>query len=139
MGIKCNDTYVKQFVAPGELTGLEPQIQLAERMLSDKSGPGNDFLGWVSLPDSYDKEEFARIQAAAERIKKQSDVLIVIGIGGSYLGARAVIELLRSPFYNNLKKDTPDIYFVGNNLNPTYLNEVLSICEGRDISVNVIS
>jgi len=139
MGIICNDTYVKQFVSPDELAGLCPQIQLAERMLNEGNGLGSDFLGWVSLPDNYDKEEFSRIKAAAKRIQEQSDVLIVIGIGGSYLGARAAIELLRSPFYNNLKKDTPDIYFVGNNLNPTYLNEVLSICEGRDVSVNVIS
>ena len=97
------------------------------------------FIGWVTLPEDYDKEEFARIKAAAARIKEKCDVLIVIGIGGSYLGARAAIELLKSPFYNNLKKDTPDIYFVGNNISSAYLNEVLSICEGRDICVNVIS
>lgn len=139
MALKCNDTYVKQFVSADELTGLEPQIQLAEKMIREKSGLGSDFLGWTTLPDTYDKEEFARIKAAAQKIQKQSDILIVIGIGGSYLGARAVIELLRSPFYNNLKKDTPDIYFVGNNLNPTYLNEILSICDGKDISVNIIS
>ena len=101
--------------------------------------PGWGTISWVDLPADYDKEEFARIKAAAERIKGHSDVLIVIGIGGSYLGARAAIELLRSPFYNNLKKDTPDIYFVGNNINPTYLNEILSICEGKEISVNIIS
>ena len=83
--------------------------------------------------------KFARIKAAAKKIQGNSDVLIVIGIGGSYLGARAAIEFLKSPFYNNMKKDTPDIYYVGNNINPTYLNEVISICEGRDISVNVIS
>lgn len=98
-----------------------------------------DFLGWLTLPTDYDKEEFARIQAAAKKIQKNSEVLVVIGIGGSYLGARAAIEFLKSPFYNNLKKDTPDIYYVGNNINPTYLNEVISICEGRDFSVNVIS
>lgn len=139
MGLKLNDTYVKKYVSADELIGLAPQISAAGRMLREKNGPGNDFLGWIDLPEQYDKEEFARIKAAAEKIKKQSDVLIVIGIGGSYLGARAAIELLCSPFYNNLKKDTPDIYFVGNNLNPTYLNEILSICEGKDISVNVIS
>lgn len=139
MGLKLNDTYVKQFVSEDELTGLAPQIAAADQMLREGSGLGNDFLGWIDLPENYDKEEFARIKAAAERIKKQADVLIVIGIGGSYLGARAAIELLRSPFYNNLKKDTPDIYFVGNNLNPTYLNEVLAICEGRDVAVNIIS
>ena len=139
MALKLNDTYVKNFVSEDELTGLAPQITAAETMIREKSGLGNDFLGWVDLPADYDKEEFARIKAAAERIKGHSDVLIVIGIGGSYLGARAAIELLRSPFYNNLKKDTPDIYFVGNNINPTYLNEILSICEGKEISVNIIS
>ncbi|MBQ9696237.1 MAG: glucose-6-phosphate isomerase, partial [Oscillospiraceae bacterium] len=108
-------------------------------VLHEKTGLGNDFLGWLTLPTDYDKEEFARIQAAAERIKKQAEVLIVIGIGGSYLGARAAIEFLKSPLYNSLKKDTPDIYYVGNCIEPTYLNEVISLVEGRDFSVNVIS
>ena len=106
-------------------------MKAAHETLHGRSGLGNDFLGWMDLPVAYDKEEFARIQKAAEKIKNDSEVLIVIGIGGSYLGARAVIEQLRSPLYNNKKKDTPDIYFVGNSINPTYLNEVLSICEGR--------
>ena len=114
-------------------------MESAAKVLHDKTGLGNDFLGWLDLPVDYDKEEFTRIKAAAERIQSNSDVLIVIGIGGSYLGARAAIEFLKSPFYNNMKKDTPDIYYVGNNINPTYLNEVLSICEGKDITVNVIS
>ena len=113
--------------------------EAAAEMLHSKTGLGSDFLGWLTLPTDYDKEEFARIQAAAKKIQSNADILIVIGIGGSYLGARAAIEFLKSPFYNNLKKDTPDIYYVGNNINPTYLNEVLSICEGKDISVNVIS
>ena len=111
----------------------------AKETLVSKNGAGNDFLGWIDLPVDYDKDEFNRIKSAAEKIKSDSDVLLVIGIGGSYLGARAAIEFLKSPFYNNLKKDTPDIYYVGNNINPTYLNEVLSMCEGKDISVNVIS
>ena len=114
-------------------------MKAAHETLHGKSGLGNGFLGWLDLPVAYDKEEFARIQKAAEKIKSDSEVMIVIGIGGSYLGARAVIEQLRSPLYNNKKKDTPDIYFVGNSINPTYLSEILSICEGRDISVNVIS
>lgn len=139
MAIHFNDNYAKGFVSEHELVGIAPQIKAAHKTLHEKSGLGNDFLGWVNLPTDYDKEEFSRIIKAAEKIKAQSEVLVVIGIGGSYLGARAAIELIRSPFYNNLKKDTPDIYFVGNNTNPTYLNEVLSICEGRDISVNVIS
>lgn len=139
MSISLNTKYLKDFIAPHELEAAKAQAELAAKTLHDRSGLGNDFLGWVNLPTDYDKEEFARIKAAAKKIQSNSDILIVIGIGGSYLGARAAIELLKSPFYNNLKKDTPDIYYVGNNINPTYLNEVLSICEGKDISVNVIS
>ncbi len=137
--ISLNDKHLKGFVAPHELTALKDQVSSAHKMVHEKSGLGNDFLGWVDLPENYDREEFARIKSAAERIKKNTEVFIVIGIGGSYLGARAAIELLASPFYNNLKKDTPDIYFVGNNISATYLNEILSICEGRDVSVNIIS
>ncbi|WP_069988369.1 glucose-6-phosphate isomerase [Massilioclostridium coli] len=139
MALTLNTKHVKNFIADHELAGMIPQLQAAHDTLKNKTGLGNDFLGWVDLPVDYDKEEFDRILAAAEKIKQDSDVLIVIGIGGSYLGARAAIEFLKSPFYNNLKKDTPDIYFVGNNISPTYLNEVLSICEGRDVSVNIIS
>ncbi len=139
MSIKLNAKYLADYVNETELEGIKAQIEAAHQTLSNKTGLGCDFLGWVNLPTDYDKDEFARIKAAAKRIKDMADILIVIGIGGSYLGARAAIELLQSPFYNNLKKDTPDIYFVGNNISPTYLNEVLSICEGRDIAVNVIS
>lgn len=139
MSLKLNSKYVGKFVNDDEMTGIKSQVESAAKVLHDKTGLGNDFLGWLDLPVDYDKEEFTRIKAAAERIQSNSDVLIVIGIGGSYLGARAAIEFLKSPFYNNMKKDTPDIYYVGNNINPTYLNEVLSICEGKDITVNVIS
>ncbi len=139
MALKLNTKHLEGFVAAHELDAVKRETELAAQVLHEKSGLGSDFLGWLDLPTEYDKEEFARIKAAAERIKQNSDILIVIGIGGSYLGARAAIELLKSPFYNNLKKDTPDIYYVGNNISPTYLNEVLSICEGKDISVNVIS
>lgn len=139
MTLKLNTKYLEGFVGKDEMTGIREQVMTAARVLHEKSGLGSDFLGWLTLPTDYDKEEFARIKAAAKKIQENSDVLIVIGIGGSYLGARAAIELLRSPFYNNMKKDTPDIYYVGNNINPTYLNEILSICEGRDVSVNVIS
>ncbi len=139
MSVKLNSKYVKNVVAQHELDGMKPLVNAAVDMISSKSGQGSDFLGWGDLPKNYDKEEFARIKAAAEKIKKNSDILIVIGIGGSYLGARAAIEFLKSPLYNSLKKDTPDIYYVGNCISPTYLNEVLSICEGKDISVNVIS
>ena len=139
MSIKLVTKYADKFINSHELDAVRAQITAAHQLLTTKSGLGNDFLGWVDLPVNYDKEEFERIKAAAKRIKEKADILIVIGIGGSYLGARAAIELLKSPYYNNLKKDTPDIYFVGNNISPTYLNEILSICEGRDICVNVIS
>ena len=139
MSLKLNTKYLEGFVSEHEYEGMAAQVSAAHNTLVNRNGLGNDFLGWVTLPEDYDKEEFARIKAAAARIKEKCDVLIVIGIGGSYLGARAAIELLKSPFYNNLKKDTPDIYFVGNNISSAYLNEVLSICEGRDICVNVIS
>ncbi len=139
MTLKLNPKYLESYVNKDELEGIKPQVNTAAELLESKKGLGNDFLGWLDLPTNYDKEEFARIKAAAAKIKSNSDVLIVIGIGGSYLGARAVIELMKSPFYNNLKKDTPDIYFVGNNISPSYLNQVISICEGKDFSVNVIS
>lgn len=139
MSLKLNSKYLVNFVNEDEITGIKSQVETAAKVLHDRTGLGNDFLGWLDLPVDYDKEEFSRIKASAEKIKANSDILIVIGIGGSYLGARAAIELLKSPFYNNIKKDTPDIYYVGNNINPTYLQEILSICEGKDISVNVIS
>lgn len=139
MAIRLNTKYLKDFISEDELCGIKPQIETAAKQLHDKSGLGNDFLGWLELPTDYDKEEFERIKLSAKRIQSDSEVLIVIGIGGSYLGARAAIELLRSPLYNNMKKDTPDIYFVGNSISPTHLNEVISLCEGRDFSVNVIS
>ncbi len=139
MAVKLNTRYLGGFISQDEMDAMKPQVDAAVKMLHDRTGLGSDFLGWLELPTDYDKEEFARIKAAAKKIQGNSEVLIVIGIGGSYLGARAAIELLKSPFYNNLKKDTPDIYYVGNNINPTYLNEIISICEGRDFSVNVIS
>ena len=139
MSLKLNTKYLEGFVNADEMTGIKAQVETAAEVLHNRTGLGNDFLGWVELPTNYDKDEFARIKAAAEKIKSNSDILIVIGIGGSYLGARAAIELLKSPLYNNMKKDTPDIYYVGNSINPTYLNEVISLCEGKDFSVNVIS
>ncbi|MBO5449191.1 MAG: glucose-6-phosphate isomerase [Ruminococcus sp.] len=139
MSVTLRTNYLSNFISEHEYKAMAPAVTAAHNTLVAKNGLGNDFLGWVDLPVNYDKEEFARIKAAAERIKSKADVLVVIGIGGSYLGARAAIELLKSPYYNNLKKDTPDIYFVGNNISPTYLNEILSICEGKDICVNVIS
>ncbi|MBQ9807186.1 MAG: glucose-6-phosphate isomerase [Clostridia bacterium] len=139
MSIKLNDKYVSTFINSNEYAQMQAQVTLADKMLREKNGPGNKFLGWVDLPEQYDKEEFARIKACAARIQKSCDVLVVIGIGGSYLGARAVIEYLKSPMYNNLKKDTPDIYFAGNSISADSLNEILALCEDRDVCVNVIS
>ena len=109
MSLKLNDTFAKGFVSADELSAIAPMANLAFSVRKSGKGQGSDFLGWVDLPVAYDKEEFARIQNAAERIKKSSDLLIVIGIGGSYLGARAAIEFVKSPRFHNLKKDTPDI------------------------------
>ena len=139
MAIKLNDKYVSSFIGAHEYQNVQEQVNTAAKTLREKSGAGNAFLGWVDLPDSYDKEEFARIKVAAKKIQKSCDVLVVIGIGGSYLGARAVIEFLKSPLYNNLKKNTPDIYFAGNSISAGALNEILALCEGRDVCVNVIS
>ena len=139
MSLKLNDKFLKGFVSAEELAAVAGEAKSAFELVQSGEGAGNDFLGWVTLPENYDKEEFVRIKDAAERIKKNSDILVVIGIGGSYLGARAAIEFVKSPLYNNLKKDTPDIYFAGNNISTTALCELLSICEGKDISVNVIS
>ncbi|RHR08185.1 glucose-6-phosphate isomerase [Pseudoflavonifractor sp. AF19-9AC] len=127
------------FLPQDYLTSRQPALEKAASMLANHDGPGGDFTGWVYLPRDYDKEEFARIQAAAEKIRKQSQVLVVIGIGGSYLGARAVIDLLRSPYYNLKKKDTPDIFFTGNGLSTDALLEIISLIGDRDFSVNVIS
>ena len=139
MSIKLVDKFLNGFVNEAEIKNMQYSANVAYDLLVSGKGPGNDFLGWVNLPENYDKEEFARIKAAAEKIKKSCDILVVIGIGGSYLGARAAIEFVKSPLYNNLKKDTPDIYFAGNNISTTALTELLSICEGKDICVNVIS
>ncbi len=139
MSLRLNHTFVGHFVHDDEVKALRPFADDALRMLKTGTGAGADFLGWLNLPVAYDKEEFSRIEAAADRIKKSCDVFVVIGIGGSYLGARAAIEFVKSPLYNNLKKDTPDIYFAGNNISPTALSEILSVCEGKDVCINVIS
>ena len=127
------------FLPQDYLTSRQTALEKAASMLANHDGPGGDFTGWVYLPRDYDKEEFARIQAAAEKIRKQSQVLVVIGIGGSYLGARAVIDLLASPNYNLKKKDTPDILFAGNGLSTDTLLETIALIGDRDFSVNVIS
>ncbi len=137
--IKLDMRYAGGSLSEESLEAQRTRVEEAHRLLHSGQGAGSDFLGWLTLPESYDREEFVRIQAAAERIQRESDLLIVVGIGGSYLGARAAIELLRSPFYNSLKKDTPDIYFAGNSLCAAQLSDILSICEGKRVSVNVIS
>ena len=126
-------------VSQDDLLKIKPEIEKAESTLKNKTGAGSDFTGWVDLPVNYDKEEYARIKAAAKKICSSCDVFLVIGIGGSYLGARAAVEFVKSPLYNTLKKDTPDIYFTGNSISSTALYELLSICEGKDICINVIS
>ena len=125
-----------------ELDGIKKAALAAKETLVTKSGAGNDFLGWIDLPVNYDKEEFARIKKAAEKIKSDSDVLLVIGIGGSYLGARAAIEFLRHSFYNNASKETrktPEIYYVGNSISSTYIADLINVIGDRDFSINMIS
>lgn len=139
MAVKLSDKYAAGFIGAHELPAMQAQVTAAHDMLHSGTGLGSDFTGWLTLPSDYDKEEFARIKQAAKKIQSDTDVFIVIGIGGSYLGARAAIEFLQSPLYNNLKKETPDIYFAGNSISSTALSELLSLCEGRDVSINVIS
>jgi glucose-6-phosphate isomerase len=131
-----------EFIGQHELDNMAEYVKSAHDMLHNKTGAGADFLGWVDLPVDYDKEEFARIKKAAEKIRSDSDVLIVIGIGGSYLGARAAVEMLSHSFYNALSKEqrkSPQIFFAGNNISSTYMADLLEAVEGKDISVNVIS
>ena len=137
--IKLNEKFLSPFVHANEVAQMEAELEAARKTVMDKSGAGSDFLGWLDLPVDYDKEEFARIKTAAAKIQKSCDVLVVIGIGGSYLGARAAIEFVKSPVYNNLKKDTPDVYFSGNSISASALADLLRICEGRDVCINVIS
>jgi len=130
------------FINENEITILSPFIKNAHQMLHNKTGPGSDFTGWVDLPQNYDKAEFARIKEAAGKIRSDSDALVVIGIGGSYLGARAAIEALSHTFHNLLPGDrrgAPEIYFVGNSISSTYIAELFELLEGKEISVNVIS
>ena len=130
------------FLNDNEVTYMEEAVKVAHDKLHNKSGAGSDFLGWIDLPVNYDKDEFDRIKKAAEKIKSNSDVLVVIGIGGSYLGARAAIEMLSQSFHNSLCKDkrtAPKIFYVGNNISSTYMADLLEAIEGKDISVNIIS
>ena len=139
MPLKLEAGYLNGFVSQHEYEAIAPQVKTAHEQLMAKTGMGTDFLGWVDLPTQYDKEGFARIKAAAKKIQGNSDVFVVIGIGGSYLGARAAIEFLKSEKYNDLRKDTPAIYFAGNSISSTALAELVAICEGKDVSINMIS
>ena len=133
---------VSSFVSEEKLMGMEAEVKAAVKTLEEETGAGNDFLGWINLPTDYDKEEFDRIKKAAEKIKSDSDVLVVVGIGGSYLGARAAIELLSHTFYNKLSKEerkAPEVYFAGNSISGTYLAHLIQVIGDRDFSVNVIS
>ena len=130
---------MRQFIPLPYEAALTPRLRLAHEKLLSGTGAGGDFTGWVHLPEQYDREEFRRIQAAAKKIQSDSQALVVIGIGGSYLGARGVIECLCSPNYNLKKKNTPNIYFIGNGLSSEALTEVMELVEDVDFSVNVIS
>lgn len=139
MATTLSEKHLKGFINEDEFKGIAPMVKTAHEMLHTGTGLGNDFIGWLTLPTDYDKEEFARIKKAAEKIKKDTDVFIVIGIGGSYLGARAAIEFLTSQNYNALAKDTPQIYFTGNSISSSALSDLLEICEGKNVSINMIS
>lgn len=142
MKLKLDIRYLKNYILEHEYEQIRPFVELSDKILKEKKGAGNDFLGWLDLPETYDKEEFIRIKNAAKKIQSNSEVLIVIGIGGSYLGAKAAIEFLNNTFYNNMKKEDrkmPEIYFAGTNMSPTYLKHLLDLVGDRDFSINVIS
>ena len=139
MTLKLNDKYLKDFISDHEYASIAPMVTVADKMLRNKTGAGNDFLGWMDLPENYDKEEFARIKDAAKRIQNDCDAFIVIGIGGSYLGTKAIIEFLSAINYNEAKNNTPSIYYAGCNISAAYLNELLYICEHKNVCINVIS
>ena len=133
---------VGTFIEEEELTNIHDQVRLADEQLRKGTGAGSDYLGWVDLPTAYDKEEFARVEKSANKIKNDSDVLVVIGIGGSYLGAKAALDFLNHTFYNLLDKDdrkTPQIIFAGNNISSTYLSDLVEYVSQKDFSINIIS
>ncbi|WP_057914760.1 glucose-6-phosphate isomerase [Peribacillus muralis] len=138
MTISFNYSNAQPFMQQSEVDNLSKFVQAAHFMLHEKTGPGSDFLGWVDLPNNYNKKEFARIKEAAKRIRSNSDALVVIGIGGSYLGSRAAIEALSHTFHNQIS-DSTQIYYAGQNISSTYISHLLEVLEGKDISVNVIS
>ena len=140
MAMELKLTGLKGFVGEEEISQMTPLVQAAQDVLHAGSGAGNDFLGWVDLPEAYDKEEFARIKQAAKKIQQTCEVLVVIGIGGSYLGARAAIEFVNGQMYNGVRPEgIPEVYFVGNNISSSYLNDIVKIIGNRDFGINVIS
>ena len=139
MALTFSGKYAESFYNQHELNYIATQVADATKQIADRTGAGNLFLGWVDLPEQYDREEFARIKAAAAKIQGDTDIFIVIGIGGSYLGARAAIEFLKSPLYNALTKTAPKIYFAGNSISGSQLSELLTLCEGKRVSINVVS
>ncbi|MGN0997315.1 MAG: glucose-6-phosphate isomerase [Candidatus Ventricola sp.] len=140
MAMTLKTTGLKGFVQERELDNMAAMMNTVNEVLVSRKGAGNDFLGWLDLPVDYDKEEFARIKAAAKKIQSDSDVLVVIGIGGSYLGARAAVEFCKGQMYNGVReKGIPEVYFVGSNISSSYLNDVVQIIGDRDFSINVIS
>ena len=138
MSVSFNTKHLSSFIKEDEFAAIYPQVAAAHQSLESKTGPGNDFLGWMYLPRDYDKEEFTRIQAAAEKIRSDSDVLVVAGIGGSYLGARAVVEAVKGVYHNELEPGLK-VYFCGNSISPTALNDIIALCKGKRFSINVIS
>ena len=138
MAVAFNGKHLTKFIRPEEYESIFPQVKLAHDQLESKTGSGNDFLGWLDLPVTYDREEFARIKQAAEKIRSDSDVLLVAGIGGSYLGARAVVEAVKGQFHNETEKG-PKIYFCGNTISPSALNDIIKLTKGKRFSINVIS
>ena len=139
MSMKLSKEFSAPFYTDAEYEALVPEAKKALETVKENYAKGVSPLGWYILPSDYDKEEFARIKECAAKIRKMCDVFVVIGIGGSYLGARAAIEFLQGNFHNNLRKDGPEIYFAGTSVDGDYMADLLKICEGKDICINVIS
>ncbi|MBR3869904.1 MAG: glucose-6-phosphate isomerase [Clostridia bacterium] len=139
MAIKLNDSRLAPFVGKNEVQEMTALVKCAHDLIENKEGAGSDFTGFINLPRDYDREEFEDIKKTAEKIRSDSDVLVVIGIGGSYLGARSAIECVKGIFHNDLNLEDPQIYYVGNNMSADYVNDILALCEGKEVSLNVIS
>ncbi len=142
MKLKFDDSKLKSYINEDELQVMTPQVKLAHELLKSRSGAGSDFLGWINLPFDYDKEEYDRLKRVANEIREKADVLIVIGIGGSYLGAKACIESLNSTFFNYMSKEerkAPQIFFAGNSISSTYLSDLINLIKDKSVYVNVIS